>query len=156
MTRDEELALLIEEQRKDDTYEIEHEYMGRFRALSLDSEVYENWIAVDIDGNRILPHELNPHVRRGVWAGGALAQIPHGTYNGYNNYRCRCDKCVAAGRKANVEYNRRWRKRQYAARPMVECACGCGATFKPIPSTKRYATIQCVWRDAKRRERKAA
>lgn len=35
----------------------------------------------------------------------SMKPIPHGTQNGYGNYRCRCDEC----RKANTETNRRLR-----------------------------------------------
>lgn len=33
-----------------------------------------------------------------------VTEFEHGTLNGYNNRRCRCDACREAGRKANIRY----------------------------------------------------
>src|SRR5207248_6138652 len=81
VTSDEELALLIEEQRKDDTYYVEPQMIGRFKVISLEAM------------GEPRRHDLNPVVRRGMFRGGCLAAIPHGTYNGYHNYECRCIPC---------------------------------------------------------------
>ena len=148
-----EIKRLVDEQAKDDTYRIEHEYMGRFRTLSLSTGMNGDWLAVDIEGRRIPPHDINPRPRRGMYCGGGLTQIPHGTYNGYKNYECRCPMCVRAGRKANIEYNKRWRKRQYETREPRECACGCGETFHPFPITKKFVNHVHADRECKRRKR---
>lgn len=36
-------------------------------------------------------------------------QVPHGTNNGYVNYRCRCDSCKAAASEYQREYRLSWR-----------------------------------------------
>lgn len=36
-----------------------------------------------------------------------ISKAPHGTANGYNNYRCRCQACTAAHAKIKREYYER-------------------------------------------------
>jgi hypothetical protein len=157
-----EIDRLVEEQRKDDTNHIEHEYMGRFRALSLDASVSESdWLGVEIDGvTRIPVHDLNPRARRGMYCGGGLAQIPHGTMNGYKNYGCRCRPCTVAHTAYLVPKIRAYRQRKLDERPDRTCANEtCSNVFRPVPSTKVYCSHRCAdtaRKRVKRRELAAA
>lgn len=112
MTREEELALLIEEQRKDDTTRIWPEH---FVALSLDAAVsmddgdvftLGSFVGVDEDGeivSYLRPRGpfFRPMNENESW---------HGTMGGYTNYRCRCPRC----RQANTDHCRAYRRRKRA------------------------------------------
>jgi hypothetical protein len=38
--------------------------------------------------------------------------VRHGTYNGYKNHGCRCDRCRTANTVAQRDYKRAWYRRQ--------------------------------------------
>lgn len=113
VTREEEIQRLIEEQAEDDAEQIVYpEYKGRHRNMSLDvtgdeggsvdiAGVYYDFEEMieqgdpGLEGEVVTPHLLNPKGRHGQKYGGVLVEIPHGTYNGYHNYQCRCDACRA-------------------------------------------------------------
>lgn len=97
MTPEEELELLVAEQQADDTHFIrkqlgEISYDGP--APRLDGNV-EDYVGVDEDG---------AFVSFLVGAGESLfsVNVPHATFNAYNNLKCRCLKC----RKFMTEYRR--------------------------------------------------
>ena len=101
MTPEEELALLIREQQKDDTYFIDRP-AGE---VSLDapapdhSGTVSDLIGVDEDGRIVLGESI------GISGLADPRLVPHGTLGGYTNHRCRCTPC----RKANTEYRRKKR-----------------------------------------------
>ena len=106
MTREEELQRLIEEQRKDDTYEVRPE---RHVSFSLDATLpgsteltFADVVGIDVDGQvRIFAPRPMGHVLVG-------SKIPHGTSGGYTNWKCRCASC----RKAHTaEWMRRYHER---------------------------------------------
>lgn len=113
MTREEELALLIAEQRADDTHVIRpergHENDARLDTTGLVGN--RNLSMYDLveqgdDGCR-----LNiPPTKGRVLVGGKIGGFQHGTLNGYNNHRCKCLECKAA--KAAYMRERRARRSQ--------------------------------------------
>lgn len=169
MTREEELALLIEEQRKDDTHVQQPQYFGRHWVTSLDSAAGthddEKWDwLVGLEHEENVPgapaeirtrHYFRPDGRHGSDRGGVLIQIPHGTDNGYNNYRCRCPECRAANTRVVGPRVQAYRERKQNERPKQRCANErCQKTFRPIPSTKKYCSHRCA--DAMRKRNKRA
>ena len=122
MTRDEELALLIEEQRADDTHIVRPDRVMRY-GLRLDHQTdndkdLSNLIGVDEDG------EVVSFIRaeRGEILVGAAPW--HGTEDGYTNHRCRCPRC----RQANTVANH---KRRQARKS------------RPIPAHVEHGTEHC-------------
>lgn len=110
MTREEELALLIEEQANDDVPWINPEPIV---SLSLDQSIpgtdgilFHEAIGVFDDG---MPFSgAKGRVRRGMIL--RFGRVPHGTENGYSNYDCRCPEC----RKAHNAKFRDWYARNRA------------------------------------------
>lgn len=148
-----EIDLLIEQQRKDDTYIIEPQQFGRFKVLSLDREVFHSQLAArDINGRIITRHELDPRPRHGMFRGGGLAQIPHGTMNGYKNYGCKCPSCTEAHTAYTAPRVQAYRKRKQDARPDRICANErCRKPFRPVPSTKLFCSYKCADATSRRR-----
>lgn len=104
MTPEEELQLLVQEQKADDTYIV---YRPNW-TVSLDGPatgaegIVSDYLGTDEDGELInfLPRERSALTMP--------ALIPHGTLGGYNNHKCRCCKC----RAAVAEYRRNKRAEQ--------------------------------------------
>jgi hypothetical protein len=140
VTPEEELELLIEEQRRDDTHIVRPE---RGYAFSLDAPtpdgdgVLGDCVGVDADGEIVC---LLPRRR-----GDVMGHIPHGTTGGYTNHRCRCRRC----RDAHAAYMRAYRP----AQPLpasLECA-ECETAFEPVMPHHLYCSKTCSKRAAWRR-----
>lgn len=97
MTREEELARLVAEQEADDTPMCAPERAGdtSFQA----NPGLANMLAYDEAGE---PISFVKHEKGTILVGGADW---HGTTGGYNNHKCRCDRCTQAFK----EYRRKKR-----------------------------------------------
>lgn len=134
MTPEEELALLIEEQAKDD---VPYLYPERHVAFSLDAVVegfdggratFGDAVGVMPDGEVIcfLPR------KRGRTLGSGI----HGTDSGYTNHRCRCSQC----RQAHA----RVRRESYRKLAVRQAIClHCDSTFETSIPQKMYCTRAC-------------
>lgn len=151
MTPEEELALLIEEQRQDDTHIVwpDRKQPDRsMKTISLDAlapgmhgATFGDLIGVDEDGEIIsfLPRS------RGFAMG---RHIPHGTPGGYTNHGCKCPRCTAAQSARHREWYRKNR-----LRPFVTLSCShCEESFETNQPHATYCSRSC--RDKAYMERK--
>ena len=99
MTREEELALLIAEQRADDTNFVQPE------AGCVSIDAVKDYIAQDDKGR---PVSLLRNERGTVLQSNSAPW--HGTVGGYRNHGCKCVRCKAA--KALAQKQRRQRLKQ--------------------------------------------
>lgn len=139
MTPEEELTLLIEEQRKDDTYEQRPE---RFVSMSLDKPIGDardgatvgSMFGVDEEGQVFC---FLPRTRG--YAMGRL--IPHGTPGGYTNHGCHCRACTSAQSARHRDWYARNRKRSVETK-----ACefeGCDNTFETTQPHSKFCSKRC-------------
>lgn len=106
MTREEELERLIAEQAADDTYVIR----GESSTVNIDS--VSNFLTTD-DGGVV----CNIPPRRGTILKPPIREDEpwHGTFDGYNNHRCRCARCRAFKAQKQREWRERKRSERHAA-----------------------------------------
>jgi hypothetical protein len=167
-----EIDRLVEEQKADDVPICTPESHPGVAYISLNAEsnaddhngglplLREDWMAgVEYDFDAMIetgdfdaPGEIM-HAFRRPNRGYSLISLPHGTHNGYGNYGCRCARCRAANTAYLVPKMRERRNREQQARDLVECECGCGETFRPIPLGKRFVNYRHADRASKRRQR---
>lgn len=134
MTRDEELAKLIEEQRKDDlNFMVRHEGRG---SISLDARNGDGFSFDSLFG-RTMDGELVTFLRprRGEILNGGASY--HGTESGYRNQGCRCGRC----RQAHSDATSKRAKRRRRNRPNLPCPV-CAAPYLPF-GTRQYCSPQC-------------
>jgi hypothetical protein len=74
-----------------------------------------------------------------------LGQVPHGTPQGYNHHKCRCDVCFAWKR----EYTREWVLKGYGLTPgdydrmLAEQDGACAICTRPEPNGKALHVDHC-------------
>lgn len=135
MTPEEELALLIEEQAKDD---VPYLYPERHVSFSLDAVVegYDGGRSTLGDALGVMPDgEIVCFLPRK--RGRVLSSGIHGTDSGYTNHRCRCPEC----RQAHA----RVRRESYRKLPVRQAVCPyCESTFETSNPQKVYCTRTCT------------
>ena len=174
MTRDEELALLIEEQRKDDTSIASPEPHKGLSFISLDSEssgehngglpaIREDYLAGEVydfdamieSGDYEAPGEIVGFIDVRPSRGYVMRIIKHGTWDGYSNRGCRCDRCKAAATAKQLEYMHRTGRSKPMAQHLAEIHAR--AEAKPHGTETKYSYgCRCEeCRDAAKAARKA-
>lgn len=118
MTREEELELLIEEQRKDDAAKIVYpdvngqSYAGSLNHETSEGATYQDSLGVIVDFGTGEEEVVSFLTRRRGDVLGFAARLEHGLASSYQR-GCHCDKCKAASAAAM----RDWRGRKKAEEP---------------------------------------
>lgn len=138
MTPEEELELLIEQQRKDDTYRVWHESHVDF---SLDDPL-SNGIKGTIGDFVGLDEDGFAKVFRSRWRGRVMGPGhpgQHGLQTTYTNHGCRCPLC----RTAQAAYQSEW-YRKNRLKPLETRVCAhCDDEFETNQPHATFCSSRC-------------